>query len=378
MAASLRFRLAPVALLASALALSAAARQETRGPKADAWPLFRGNALQTGVATTSLPDELAVRWQFQAKDAFEAAAAIAGDTVYVTCYDEHLYALSLADGKERWKQKIGPSKAPPSVLGKSVFVGTEDGVFFCLDAATGAKRWSFETGGEIISGANFAGDQVLFGSYDGHLYCLNKDGKLVWKVKTEGPVNGSPAVVGRRTFVAGCDSHLHVIDLDRGQQIASLDLEGQAAATAALRGDDLYVGTMTSLVQAVNWKEGKILWTYRSAARPQEFYASAAVTDALVVVGSRDRKVHAIDRQTGKAAWVFPTKGRVDASPVIAGKRVYAPSLDGSLYVLDLATGKQQQKLNLGRGISASPAVAGGCLVVGTTEGVLYCLGKKQ
>ena len=55
-----------------------------------------------------------------------------------------------------------------------------------------------------------------------------------WKFKTAGPVNGSPAVVGDRTFVAGCDSSLHVIDLKKGAELTSVDLGGQAAATAAV------------------------------------------------------------------------------------------------------------------------------------------------
>ena len=47
-----------------------------------------------------------------------------------------------------------------------------------------------------------------------------------------------------------------------------------------------------------------------------------------------------IDRQTGKAAWTFTTRARVDSSPVVAGGRVYVGSNDGKLYVLDAASGK--------------------------------------
>ena len=45
----------------------------------------------------------------------------------------------------------------------------------------------------------------------------------VWDVKTEGPVNGSPVVVGDTTFVAGCDEVMHVLDAKTG-----LLEEGQA------------------------------------------------------------------------------------------------------------------------------------------------------
>src|SRR5438045_1850021 len=59
------------------------------------WPLFRGNALQTGVAQTTLPDKLDIRWKVQLKKGIESTAAIVKDTVYIGCYDDHLHALDL-------------------------------------------------------------------------------------------------------------------------------------------------------------------------------------------------------------------------------------------------------------------------------------------
>jgi WD40 repeat protein len=378
--AALALVLGAAALLMLSLRLPAGAGPVAKDQQTKAWPLFRGNALQSGVAVGTLPDELSVLWKLVAPDSFEATVAIAGGTVYAGCYDEHLYALSLADGKLKWKEKIGPVKAAVSVYKDAVYAGTEDGVLFCLDAARGTKRWSFDTGAEITGGTTFADDKVIFGSYDGHLYCLSTAGKLMWKVKTEGPINGAAAVAGGAfTFVAGCDSHLRVLDLkNKGRQVMAVDLEGQTGATPAIRGDELFVGTMANQVKAIDWKKGEVSWTYEPAKASPGFFSSAAVTDKLVVVGSRDKNVHAIDRKTGKAAWTCPTGGKVDASPVVVGQRVYAPSLDGSLYVLDLASGKQQQKLDLGQGIVASPAVAEGRLVIGTTDNVLYCLGAKK
>ncbi len=362
---------------------------DTGGPKAapeaaraeaDDWPVFRGNARQTGVAASRLPDKLEVLWTFQAKDGIEGTAAIVGDTVYAGALDEHLYALDLKTGQERWNYKAGPIKAAPAVHGGAVYVGDSDGLFHCVDAARGTRRWTFETNSEITSGANFAEGAILFASHDETLYCLKPDGTLRWKFKTEGPVYGSLAVADSRTFVAGCDSNLHVLDLDRGNQLASVDLGGQSGATAAVADGRLYVGTMTNQFEAIDWKKGEVAWTFQAARRAQPFYASAAVTDSLVIVGSRDNRVWALDRKTGKEAWSFATGAKVDASPVVAGDRVYAPSGDGNLYVLELATGKQIQKIELdGRDnpILASPAVVRGRLVIGTMKGTLYCLGAK-
>src|SRR5262249_52064392 len=154
----------------------------------------------------------------------EGTAAIVGGTVYVASFDEHLYALNLSSGELKWKYKGGPFKAPPSVHGGAVYIGDEDGILHCVDAAKGPKDWNFETGSEISAGANFAGDSILVGSGDEHLYCLSNQGKMLWKFKVPGgPVMAAPAVVGNRTFVAGCDSRLHVIDIKNGKELAGVD-----------------------------------------------------------------------------------------------------------------------------------------------------------
>src|SRR5437879_4580130 len=86
------------------------------------WPIFRGNALQNGIAESPLPDTLVVRWKIQVKEGIEATAAIVKDTVYCGAFDQYLYALNLADGKVKWKYKGGSFKAPPSVFEGAVYV----------------------------------------------------------------------------------------------------------------------------------------------------------------------------------------------------------------------------------------------------------------
>jgi outer membrane protein assembly factor BamB len=376
-----------LALVAASFYWQALADAEGLGDanQAKDWPVFRGNSLQTGVARSHLPEQLAIRWKFTTKDSIEGAAAIANGTVYVASYDENLYAIDLATGVEKWKYKAVPFKASPSVHGNAVFVGDADGEFHCVDAATGHKRWTFKTDGEIVSGANFADNKVLFGSGDETLYCLSiEDGKGLWKFKVPGgPVMASPAIVGGHTFVAGCDSALHVIDLKDGKEVRSVQLEGQTGATAGVIGQELYVGTMTNQMLGIDWQKGEVAWRFEPAVNSQAFFASPAVTDALVIAGSRDKRVYGLERKTGKQVWKFATQGKVDSSPVIVDSRIFVGSADGNLYVLDLVKGTELAKFELVSdpkakgGITASPAVAENCLIIGTNEGVVYCLGAK-
>jgi len=345
----------------------------------DAWPVFHGNATQTGVAASNLPEQLEIVWQFKAKDSIEGAAAIQDGVAYVASLDENLYALDLANGKLKWTYQAGPVKASPSVNQGLVYVGNVDGMFHCVDAVTGQKRWTYETGAEITSGANFTHDGVLFGSGDETLYCLSRNGQLRWKFKVPGgPVLGSPAIVGNHTFAAGCDSTLHVIDVANGKETGEgVDLGGQVGATVAVLGDMLYVATMSNEVRGIDWKKRQTVWRYEPGKRRQPFYASPAVSDKLVVTGCRDKRVHTLDRDMGTVVWTFETRDKVDCSPVIVGGRVFIGSMDRNLYVLSLAKGTLLKRFDLGGPITATPAVAQGRLVIGTNEGVIYCLGKK-
>ena len=147
------------------------------------------------------------------------------------------------------------------------------------------------------------------------------------------------------------------------------------ASSAAVHADRAYVGTFGNEVLGVDLKAGKVRWRYQHAERKFPFYASPAVTDQAVVIGGRDKLVHALDPDTGAPLWTFAAGSRVDSSPTIAGDRVYFGA--GALIALELATGAEVWRFETGAPIAASPAIAAGRLVIGATDGVLYCFGQE-
>jgi RNA polymerase sigma factor (sigma-70 family) len=345
------------------------------------WPVFRGDALNSGTTSATLPERLKVLWKFPTQDGVEGTAGIVAGTVYVGSLDGHLYAIDLKTGKQKWSLTTGPIKTAVGVHDGFVYVGDDDGGFHCVDAATGKERWKHAFDSAITSGVNFAGDRIMFGSENQTLHCLNKTGKEVWTFRVPGgPVMGTPAVSAGRSCVSGCDSHLHILRTDNGKEIATVPLGGQTGASVAVRDRMLYVGTMSNQVLAIDLAKRAITWRFESP-RGQPFYASAAVTDNLVIAGSRDQIVYALDRKTGKQVWHFATGRKVESSPVVDGKRIFVGSSDGNLYVLSLEVGRPLQKFPLARRgeILASPAIAERCLVIGTRDGnggAVYCLGR--
>ncbi|MEQ8836037.1 MAG: PQQ-binding-like beta-propeller repeat protein, partial [Lacipirellulaceae bacterium] len=77
----------------------------------------------------------------------------------------------------------------------------------------------------------------------------------------------------------------------------------------------------------------------------------------------------------GELAWEFPTRTRVECSPLIVGEHVFFGTVRGRLYLVDLKTGEDVWDFNAGGGFIASPAISDGRIIIGNTDGTLYCFG---
>jgi outer membrane protein assembly factor BamB len=348
-------------------------------PVADSWIQFRRDPLLTGVSPTPLPASLKELWSYEAGDAIDSSAAVAADVVYVGSHAGQLLGLDLATGALRFKYVTGAEigESSPTVADGIVYVGDLAGVLHAVGAADGARRWTFKAGKEIKASPIVTEGKVLVGSYDQHLYGLDaRTGALAWKVETEGPVHATAAVAGGLAFVTGCDERLRAIQIATGKQAYEIASGAYTGASPALADDGhAYYGTFDNQVLGVDLKARRIVWRYEHPVRKFPFYSSAALAEGLVVLGGRDKIVHALDMKTGLERWSFATQARIDSSPAVASGRVYVGSNDGRLYVLDLKTGAKLQEWNAGSPLATSPAIAVGRLVIGSADGRLSCLG---
>ena len=349
------------------------------------WAQFRGNARLTGVTASAPPVALTVRWTYDAGESIESSAAIVDGAVYVGSSKGELLALDLETGKLRWKYATGEGgfigESSPAVSDGVVFVGDLAGLVHAVDARDGKRLWTFKTDGEVKSSAAVAGDIVLVGSYDTYLYALDRrTGKPRWKLQTDGPVHATPAVHNGVIYIAGCDETFRAVRVADGKVLFEIPLGAYTGASTLVDGERAYVGTFNAEVFALDLRARKIAWRYRDPDREFPYYSSAALDRtsngrAIVILGGRDKAIHAIDAASGKSVWKFATRARVDSSPALAGGRVYVGSNDGKLYVLDAATGRKTWEFDAGDAITASPAIAAGRVVVGALDGRLYCFG---
>lgn len=355
----------------------------TTSPAAD-WPMHRGDPQLQGVASIPTPPKPRILWQFKSDKPVKGAAAIAQGRVFFGDDSGKLHALDLASGKELWSFKSAAAiEATPLVLGQSVYVGSSDSFLYALHAETGALLWKYQTEDKILGGANHAKNPqadnqwILVGSYDANLHCVDATtGKLIWKHPTNNFINGTPAVTPNGEIIfGGCDSAIHILQLADGKELRQIETDAYIASSIATADGLGYVGNYGNFVLAFNPKTAAVLWKYRDRNFP--YFSSAALTADRVILGGRDKRLHCIDRSTGKGVWTFQTRGEIESSPVVCGNGIVVGSADGRLYCVDLPTGKELWAYEIGAPLTASPAVSNDHIVIGAEDGTVYCFGTK-
>jgi hypothetical protein len=154
-------------------------------------------------------------------------------------------------------------------------------------------KWRYQTDSVIFSSPVIADDgTVCVGSWDGHLYAVNRDGSLKWSYQTGGSVNCSPALAADGTvYVGSFDGYLYAINPDGSLKwrYQTGDYVGSSPAVAA--DGTVYVGSFDGYFYAIG-PDGSLKWRYQTGGYVGSSPAVAA--DGTVYVGSANNYLYAI------------------------------------------------------------------------------------
>src|SRR5262245_35395002 len=222
-----------------------------------------------------------------------------------------------------WTAPYGCRSTPVVMNGRVYFIGsfgsglTAGERVVCLNADTGEKVWEdkfnvFHTaivlnrlGWTSPAGDPETGNVYVHGT-QGHLRCYNKDGKILWQhnlTEEYGRVSG----YGGRIVGAICDGDLVIVGM-----------------ISASWGD---YSRGANRIAAFDKKTGDVVWW--SPLDSPATYASVPVVavingQRLLITGSADGGIHAVQVRTGKHVWSYHFGGKaINCSPVVEGNYVY-------------------------------------------------------
>lgn len=343
------------------------------------WPITRGGPSLSGYVSAPVPRDPEIAWTLSLEAPGTAEAAAAEGTVVVGDVMGWIYAIDLQSREIRWKFETEDSiEAAPAIHDGRVFAGSGDGSFHALDLKTGDKIWTLSGNEKFSSAPNLipgpdGSMRIAVNGYDGMTRCLDPaDGRVIWTYETNDYINGTPALVDGKLAFGGCDTVLHVLDAASGEKLNTIPTDSQITDSIATAGTTLYAANYANQVVAADAAGEKPAWIYPGDDFP--FFSAPAVDDDKVYIGCRDKALHAIDRETGKKAWTFPTGGRIESSPIVFDDAVVFASTDGRLYALDPADGSEIWRLDLGEKLDASPIFAFGHLIITGGDGTVFAI----
>ncbi|MFB7216411.1 PQQ-binding-like beta-propeller repeat protein [Streptomyces sp. NPDC056255] len=116
------------------------------------------------------------RWTIATAPKPSWSPAVSGGYVYFADDDDQVHAVSVANGKERWRTSVvkGSVTTTPTVANGVIYLSTDDIEYnvYAIDAATGRLRWKYNAGGYVLTRPVVDGNVVYVGGSDGHVYAL--------------------------------------------------------------------------------------------------------------------------------------------------------------------------------------------------------------
>ncbi len=187
-----------------------------------------------------------------------------------------------------------------------------------------------------------------------------EDGALVWRYPLEGIATGVGCGVSRAS------------DTEAERETPLGAVYGQPVIV----GDVVLVGSFDGILYALDRETGAVAWEY-----PVEAPIAGGVTvyDGVAYFGATNHQVYALDLESRELIWEAPfaTQERIWGRPAVDQERVYIGSMDHSVYAIDRQTGREIWNVDIGAAIPGDVTLANGLVLAGGVDSRLHVLNSE-
>jgi outer membrane protein assembly factor BamB len=230
------------------------------------------------------------------------------------------------DGKEVWRFETGgPILTSPQICNNFIIFGSFDGNIYALDL-NGRLLWKFSAGDKIGDVA-VSKEKIFFGCRDGNIYCLNKKGILLWKFCTGSSISAAPLIHNEIVYIGNFDGNFYALT-SNGQLLWKRAFSEQIAFNAVIN-DNLLIVPAGQTIYCLDLL-GNIHWLFKT----NHLITRPFMIADRVYFGSRGGcNLYALSTD-GRLLWKFTISDSI-AVLLATADRVYAGGWDGNLYCID-------------------------------------------
>lgn len=133
----------------------------------------------------------------------------------------------------------------------------------------------------------------------------------------------------------------------------------------------------------VSCAQDSLLWKFATGSA---IFSSPIISENILLFGSNDMNLYAVDKRSGELIWTYTTKGQVNSTPCAYKNKIIFNSTDGNVYSLEKNTGKLiwkfatkgEQRYDLWDYHLSSPIVDEGIVYVGSGDGMIYAIDAES
>ena len=354
-------------------------RGRSRG-RLNSWRMLGNSPSRESHSPSEGPVQPDLLWNKAFNSPITSSTAISDKVVFLASENGTLYAIEIETKETIWSFDSGTSvESSPAVVDGMVFFGTDSGKVYALDEGTGLVRWVYNipSGASIASSPVVSNRTVFIGSSDNHLYALDEiSGFQIWNFSTTGPIVSSPAVSNDMVFVGSNDGRVYALNMTDGALEWDYPTYSPIVSSPTVCEPIVYVTSMNGRVYALDQFSGNYLQDFPTGG---SITSSPAVDENqnLVIVGSQDEFVYALDRITLTLEWSTHIGMINISSPAISGNGLVYIGSTNNLFCLNETSGEVVWSYPTSSVIHASPALTDEHVLVSSYDGILYCFGPE-
>jgi len=373
------------------------------------WPCWRGplgiNAAISDARCRWTSPAQAV-WTAEVPGEGHSSPCVCGDYVFVTTSQassstQSMLAFHRRTGQRLWQRVVHTglmapkharnSYASPSPCcdGKRVFAvfSNSDAIFAtALDIVSGKLIWQeqlrdYITPHNLGASPALCGDFLIVAAETGAAPCLiavlRHSGKLAWRtrLRLDEPGYASPIVrphaLGREVILP---TYLAVvaIDADTGSPRWSFPWKNLDAAATAVFDDSHIVASgryETICISVSAGIEPRVAWRSKKAVG---YVPSPLLVDDMAFLITDEGIALCLDGNSGETIWKARLGGSFSASPILAGRLVYAVSERGKVFVIQPGSEfRMLTTFDISQPVYSTPVMCGDHVFVRTTSSLI-------
>ncbi|WP_291854649.1 PQQ-binding-like beta-propeller repeat protein [Marinilabilia sp.] len=228
-----------------------------------------------------------------------------------------IIGLDVKNGREVWKVNVGtPVLAEGIVEDNALYIGGGQTAFYKIDMSDGRVIWKFDDIDGLIHGKPVvAEDEVVFGAWDRHLYCLNRqNGVLRWSwnngnaVQLFSPGNVKPVIANGKVFIVAPDRFMTAIELKTGKEVwRTKKHQVRESMGISPDGKQVYAKLMNDSIISMSSRASipKTLWAIDAGIEYDHNPCPVVAKDAWVAAATKNGLVTVVSSNGEKVLWKF-------------------------------------------------------------------------